>query len=174
MATPTSDVLARDSCMRPSVTTTAVTTTKDGSGCALMSMPLANPRVTAPFSAPEAAWAPGHRGIDLTAGEGDLIYSPDDGVVSFVGRVAGKNVLSVRHALVVSSFEPATSDLKVGDVVARGQRIGVVSVGSDHCDGRCLHWGLRARDGNRYVDPRIWTETGPIVLKPVISANQGG
>lgn len=139
-----------------------------------MLMPIPSAAVISTFDAPSSPWMSGHRGIDMAAAEGQTIVSPDDGTIGFSGRVAGKDVVTVvhgntaAHGNLVSSFEPARSDLNVGNRVTRGQAIGTVSRGSDHCDDRCLHWGLRTKDGDGYVDPLLWTASGDIVLKPVM------
>jgi len=75
-------------------------------------------------------------------------------------------VLSLRHADgVLSSVEPVTSELRAGDVVERGQPVGVVRAG--HCaDGpSCVHLGARV-DG-AYVSPLLFLGGGvPSVLLP--------
>jgi len=118
-------------------------------------------------SLPSPPWHAGHRGIDLDADVGDRVTSPAAGVVSFVGFVVDRPVVSVRlnHGL-VTSVEPVDSALSVGDVLARGQSIGTVASSIGHCaPGTCVHWGLRL-DGV-YVDPLDYLEGfGPVRLLP--------
>mgnify|MGYP002228165365 CR=1 FL=1 len=65
--------------------------------------------------AADQPWAPGHRGVDLVAEQGTVILSPQAGTVSFAGKVAGKDVVSVRHrGGVTSTFEPAVTESSVG------------------------------------------------------------
>ncbi|WP_244285858.1 M23 family metallopeptidase [Cryobacterium zongtaii] len=106
--------------------------------------PVGPPRELArPFEAPASRYAAGHRGIDLVAGEGHPVRSPADGVVTFVGRVVDRPVLSIQHGEgLVSSFEPVSATVSEGDRVLAGQVVGVVATGS-HCTARCVHFGVR-------------------------------
>jgi murein DD-endopeptidase MepM/ murein hydrolase activator NlpD len=130
------------------------------------SWPVAPPHpVVRAFTAPEHAWSPGHRGIDVGTSTGSAVTAPDDGVVHFSGVVVDRPVLSLRHADgVLSSFEPVTSELSAGDPVLRGQTVGTVQAG--HCpDVECLHLGARI-DGE-YVSPLMMLGLGrPSVLLP--------
>ncbi len=77
--------------------------------------PVDDPQVEQQFERPINPWAPGHRGVDLVAEQGTVILSPQAGTVSFAGKVAGKDVVSVRHrGGVTSTFEPAVTELSVG------------------------------------------------------------
>jgi murein DD-endopeptidase MepM/ murein hydrolase activator NlpD len=117
------------------------------------------------FVAPEHAWSPGHRGIDLASPAGAPVAAPDDGVVHFAGVVVDRPVLSMRHSDgVLSSLEPVVSDLAAGDPVVRGQVVGAVQPG--HCPGaECVHLGARV-DGE-YVSPLLMLGLGrPSVLLP--------
>ena len=122
--------------------------------------------VLRPFVAPEHAWSPGHRGIDVGAAVDAVVLAPDDGVVHFSGVVVDRPVLSLRHGDgVLSSVEPVASELARGDVVERGQPIGVLRPG--HCaEGpSCLHLGARI-DG-AYVSPLLFLGGGePSILLP--------
>ena len=115
----------------------------------------------------DLAWRNGnHRGVDLVAEQGTVILSPQAGTVSFAGKVAGKDVVSVRHrGGVTSTFEPAVTELSVGDTISRRQPVGIVEGSSDHCEDRCLHWGLK-RGTADYLDPQQYAGSRKIVLKP--------
>lgn len=145
------------------------------SGCrATMDWPLHTaagepPALLEPFRAPPEPWLAGHRGVDLQASPGDVIRAPADGMIAFSGRVGGKDVVSVRHGMFASTFEPAVSDLTVGAAVARGSPFATVSGHSDHCDGRCLHWGIKAGD-QTYRNPAELAGRHRIVIKAVRSA----
>ncbi|NMM98024.1 M23 family metallopeptidase [Bifidobacterium olomucense] len=129
--------------------------------------PVIPPQMVRKFERPLNPWSAGHRGIDLAAGSGASIVAPKAGVVSFVGSVAGKTVLSIRHrGGVTSTFEPAETELSVGQSVTRGQAIGVVAGNSDHCDDQCLHWGLK-RGADDYLDPESYASRRRIVVKPL-------
>ena len=106
--------------------------------------PVDDPQVEQQFERPINPWAPGHRG----------------------GKVAGKDVVSVRHrGGVTSTFEPAVTELSVGDTISRRQPVGIVEGSSDHCEDRCLHWGLK-RGTADYLDPQQYAGSRKIVLKP--------
>jgi len=119
------------------------------------------------FAAPASAWAPGHRGVDLAARPGQVVYAPADGVIAFAGIVAGKPVISISHgADLRTTYEPVTAVIAAGQSVARGTVIGHVAAGDEgggHCAGRCVHWG--ARLAGTYVDPLRLLRR--IVLKPM-------
>ncbi|QHT55391.1 peptidoglycan DD-metalloendopeptidase family protein [Cellulomonas sp. H30R-01] len=130
--------------------------------------PLAPPvAVTAPFEAPPAPWAAGHRGVDLRATPGTAVRAPAPGVVTFVGVVAGRGVVSVAHGDGLrSSVEPVSSVVEVGARVAAGDTVGTVSPDGGHCAATaCLHWGVRR--GDVYLDPVALVDGGPIVLLPM-------
>ncbi len=120
-------------------------------------------RISAPYSLPFGPYAAGHRGIDLPAAAPGLpVRSPVAGTVSFVGTVVDRPVVSVRVDLrTVVSLEPVESELRVGDPVARGTIMGVVTSGG-HCDTECLHLGVRV-DGE-YVNPLRFFRAKPVLL----------
>jgi murein DD-endopeptidase MepM/ murein hydrolase activator NlpD len=138
----------------------------DATPRAVWSWPVAPPHpVVRPFSAPEHAWSPGHRGIDIGAAPGTTVTAPDDGVVRFSGTVVDRAVLSITHADgVISSLEPVTSDLSAGEAVSRGATVGIVVAGHSS-DADAVHLGARL-DGE-YVSPLLMLGGGrPSVLLP--------
>jgi murein DD-endopeptidase MepM/ murein hydrolase activator NlpD len=101
------------------------------------------------------------------------VTAPADGIVRFVGAVAGRPVVTLDHGGgVLSSYEPVAANvstsgpaLMVGATVRAGEPIGVVSAGG-HCEGRCLHVGIRI-DG-AYVSPLLFFDRVPrAVLLPL-------
>ncbi|MET0989172.1 MAG: peptidoglycan DD-metalloendopeptidase family protein [Glaciihabitans sp.] len=130
------------------------------------------------YRAPATRYSAGHRGIDVR-GEGPVV-APADGVVHFVGFVVDRPILSITHdGGLVSSFEPVTSDLAVGNIVRRGQPVGTVAAGgggaepagsegrtvTEHCGQRCLHLGVRLH--GEYLSPlALFGEIPPAVLLP--------
>lgn len=133
----------------------------------LLSAPVVPFSVERLASLPQKPWLAGHRGLDLDANIGAPVTSPATGVVSYVGFVVDRPVLSIRHDQgLVSSFEPIDSTAVVGDIVARGEAIGTVAEAPHHCArSACLHWGLRL--SGEYVDPLDYLEGfGPIRLLP--------
>jgi len=104
-----------------------------------------------PYIAPATEYGPGHRGVDLAAGE--ELLAPADGVVHFAGTVVDRGVLSIDHGGgVISSYEPVTTSLAAGDVVHRGDVIGTVEPG--HCVELCVHLGVRLN--GQYVSPLLY------------------
>ncbi|WP_298226347.1 peptidoglycan DD-metalloendopeptidase family protein [Gryllotalpicola sp.] len=118
---------------------------------AVWNWPLAPSAVIAPFLAPESPYAAGHRGIDLVAADGDQISAPADGRIVFAGVVVDRPVVTL---LVTTGelveFEPVTASVPLGAAVSRGANLGRLAAGG-HCDGRCLHVGVRIDGG--YVSP---------------------
>lgn len=114
--------------------------------------PLEPPRhIVQDFRAPRTQYSAGHRGVDLASSPGSVVRAVDDGVVSFAGVVVDRGVIAIDHGGgLVSSVEPVSPTVSIGDPVSRGQPIGVVATGG-HCSAVCLHLGAR-RDG-RYLSP---------------------
>lgn len=138
----------------------------DAAPAPLVLSPPVSPLIVARLaSLPAPPWRAGHRGIDLDANVGDRVTAPAAGVVSFVGFVVDRPVVSVRHdGGLVTSLEPVDSALSAGDVVARGQTVGTVADDRGHCaPWTCVHWGLRLN--GVYVDPLDYLDGyGPIRL----------
>lgn len=124
-----------------------------------------------PAEIPSQNWNRGHRGVDLPAQEDDLLVAPDDGIITFAGSVAGKNVVTLElieksyGEPIHVSFEPATTTLKTGDFLARGDPFALASGGSDHCGTTCVHVGVRINKA--YCDPLIFLLHRGVRLKPV-------
>lgn len=115
---------------------------------------------------PAKNWQKGHRGVDLPVGDGGRLVSPADGRIAFAGKVAGKDVMTIRtDEGLLASLEPATTDLRPPMAVRRGQEIGTPSGVSDHCGSGCVHLGVREAD--RYIDPSLLLFGRTIRLKPV-------
>lgn len=117
----------------------------------LWSWPVAAPHpIARPYLAPATPYASGHRGVDIAAPAGAVVFAPDAGVVRFAGFVVDRPVLSIDHGGgVISSYEPVATRLVAGDTVRRSDAIGVLEPG--HCSSPCLHLGVRV-DGE-YVSP---------------------
>jgi murein DD-endopeptidase MepM/ murein hydrolase activator NlpD len=119
------------------------------------------------FEAPPAPWSAGHRGVDLAVAVATVVTAPAGGVVTFAGPVAGRGVVTVRHDDgLLSSLEPLTASVRVGDRVSAAEPLGTLTAG-DHCPpASCLHWGVRTAP-DAYVDPLVLvTPAGPVVLLP--------
>ncbi|KGN36756.1 murein hydrolase activator EnvC family protein [Knoellia subterranea] len=123
------------------------------------------PTVLARFVRPRETWGAGHRGIDLSASQGQEVRSVDAGTVTHVGVIAGRGTVSVTHASGLrSTYEPVDANVSSGDVVVEGQPIGRV-LGRTHCGGACLHLG--ALDGEAYLDPRPLLGGTRVILLPL-------
>lgn len=102
-----------------------------------------------PYEAPAHRYAPGHRGVDIAADE--LVRAPADGHIAFAGPVGGRSLVTIDHGNgLVSTLEPVTTELVIGDVVARGDLVGRVSP-AGHVGAHTLHFGVRL-DGE-YINP---------------------
>ncbi|MEE0941073.1 MAG: M23 family metallopeptidase [Bifidobacteriaceae bacterium] len=124
------------------------------------------PLIVRDFENPPQPWLPGHRGVDLETKPGTAIYAPCDGIVSFAGKVAGKDVMSIKHQGMTSTFEPALTTLKPGDEVTAGQQIATADGMSDHCADSCLHWGVKTGE-KTYINPVSLVKFRHITLKRI-------
>lgn len=130
----------------------------------------ADPPLGETFDNPPEPWLPGHRGVDILAQTGTELLAPSDGRIAFAGSVAGKSVVTIIHADDLSTtYEPARTWLPVGRAVEEGTPFATLEGHSDHCDGTCLHWGLRRNRGAamHYLDPVRQVHRQRIVLKPL-------
>jgi murein DD-endopeptidase MepM/ murein hydrolase activator NlpD len=94
-----------------------------------------------------------HYGLDLDAAPGTPVLAANDGVVVMArdNYYAGLTVLVWHGADVYSAyFHLSRADVKVGEAVARGARVGL-SGASGRATGPHLHWGIKV--GGRWVDP---------------------
>jgi murein DD-endopeptidase MepM/ murein hydrolase activator NlpD len=136
-----------------------------GSGFVL---PLTGPAsVVTPFRPPAQRWGRGHRGVDLAAAAGTQIRVSGAGVVVFAGKLAGRNVVSVRHSESLrTTYEPVRPLVRVGEQVSVGQPIGVLETGHETCwPGTCLHWGARI-GADHYLDPMSLLTGWRVRLRP--------
>lgn len=108
---------------------------------------------------PATPYGRGHRGVDLAGAAGVPVRTIAEGTVTFAGQVAGRGVVAVDlkgtgDPPVRTTYEPVTAQVRKGDEVRAGQRLGVLQPPGGHCGGAsCLHWG--ARIGEEYLDPRL-------------------
>ena len=114
--------------------------------------PVSPPSIVRGFEPPVSAFGPGHRGVDYAAVLGQPVRSPLAGVVTFVGRINDRSVVTVTSGGMQLSMEPVLATVRIGDVIAAGEVIGNVGPGG-HCALRCVHLGIRI-DG-AYVDPSM-------------------
>ena len=118
------------------------------------SWPVAPPfSLSRDYIAPAHAYAPGHRGIDITVRGEASVRAPDDGVVAFAGYVVDRRVVTIDHGDgVVSTLEPVEATVAAGERVERYEVVGMLSVGG-HAAAGSLHLG--ARLNGEYVNPLV-------------------
>jgi hypothetical protein len=115
------------------------------------------------YSLPASKYGAGHRGIDLFVQTNQELTAPFDSVVSFVGKVVDRNLITLSSLTgYKASFEPVCSDLVVGDFVSEGEVFGWQCDADDdyedHCKN-CVHFSVRSEYG--YLNPllfvgRLW------------------
>lgn len=127
--------------------------------------PIAPPvSVTGAFVEPADAYSAGHRGIDVAAVTGTVVLSPADGEVAFVGVVVDRPLITIDHGGgYVSTLEPVTSSLTVGDAVVQGDAVGTVGTGG-HTPNGSVHWGVRLNA--KYISPAtlLGNRSRPVLL----------
>jgi len=125
------------------------------------------PSIQRRFVQPRDQWSRGHRGVDLLASAGQPVLSAGEGIVAFSGVIAGRGVVTVRHAAGLrTTYEPVDRRLKPGARVHRGTPIGVISPAAGHCVPlTCLHWG--AISAATYRDPLLLLGIGRPILLPL-------
>lgn len=127
------------------------------------------PEVVKGFDPPAVTWGAGHRGVDLRGYVGQPVRAALGGTISYAGILAGRGVVVVDHGGRRTTYEPVDVEVSVGDVVARGGRLGTLAPTPGHCAPLyCLHWGLihTTFTGDEYVDPLTLVGGGPVRLVP--------
>jgi hypothetical protein len=104
---------------------------------------------------------------------GQVVGAVDAGVVTHVGRIAGRGTVTVLHATGVrSTYEPVDATVAVGAAVAVGTPLGQLAASGSHCEPACLHLG--AVRGEVYLDPLVLLVGGRRVrLLPLGQAPDG-
>ncbi|GJF11071.1 hypothetical protein NGTWS0302_06840 [Mycolicibacterium cyprinidarum] len=123
------------------------------------------------FDAPSPNWLRGHRGVDLAASPGQLVYAAGSGTVVFAGQLAGRPLVSIAHpGGLRTTYEPVRPVVRPGQVVNSQSVIGELTPGHPGCAApACLHWGAMWGSAARadYIDPLGLVASTPIRLKPV-------
>ncbi|MFE5617955.1 peptidoglycan DD-metalloendopeptidase family protein [Streptomyces sp. NPDC056524] len=132
-------------------------------------------------------WSLGyHTGLDLEAPVGTAIYAPADGKIVKAGSGgAYGNETHIQHAngVITQYAHQSRFDVKVGDQVKRGDRIGAVGM-TGNTSGPHLHWEVRVPgvdnpfvggqdNGPGMVDPEAWLD-GKISASPDYGGVPGG
>lgn len=123
--------------------------------------------IVTPFRPAATPYGPGHRGVDLAAEAGSTVLAAADGVVVYAGRLVDRGVISIEHGGGLrTTYEPVRAGVSAGDVVRRGDPVGVVEVGHGPCAPvACLHLGARMPD-RVYLDPLALFGPWHVRLKP--------
>ncbi len=118
------------------------------------------------FDPPDSPYGAGHRGIDIAVAPGTPIVAPESGTVTFSGRVGGWLFITIDHGAGLSSTYSwiASSVVRKGDVVTRGQPIG--TTGSGHPGSLIPHLHLGVKLDGAYVDPLEFL--GPLGVQDLI------
>lgn len=130
------------------------------------------------FEPPPDPYGPGHRGIDIAVPFGTTIVAAQDGTVAFAGWVGGSQFISIDHRDGVRTTYSWISAVSVrkGEVVSRGQPIGLSGQGDPGSITPHLHFG--ARIGSTYIDPMLLLEPGLVAglihLAPLAGQNHAG
>lgn len=117
-------------------------------------------RITGHFGAQRIyAGVPGapHAGVDLASGTGTPVVSPAEGVVILAAAspfTLEGNLVMIDHGMGLNSafLHLSRVDVKLGDVVRQGQRIGAVGK-TGRASGPHLHWGMKWNDER--IDPAM-------------------
>ncbi len=105
-----------------------------------------------------------HSGVDVARPSGTPVIAPADGVVVLAAHqdftLEGK-LLMLDHGMTLNSafLHLSRIDVKVGDVVRRGQTIGAVGT-TGRSTGPHLHWGMKW--GNSRIDPLLVAGSMPV------------
>jgi len=107
-----------------------------------------------------------HSGVDVARPTGTTVLAPADGVVILAApssfTLEGR-LLMLDHGMGLNSafLHLSRIDVKVGDVVRRGQTIGAVGA-TGRATGPHLHWGMRWR--NAKIDPLLIAGSMPVTV----------
>ena len=105
-----------------------------------------------------------HSGVDVARPTGTPIIAPADGVVTLAAQqpfmLEGK-LLMLDHGMGLNSafLHLSRIDVKIGDVVRRGQTIGAIGT-TGRSTGPHLHWGMKW--GQARIDPLLIAGSMPV------------
>ncbi|EQB30792.1 M23 family metallopeptidase [Sphingobium ummariense] len=98
-----------------------------------------------------------HGGVDVAGATGEPVVAPADGVVILAADhpfTLEGNLLMIDHGHGLNSafLHLSRIDVKVGDTVAQGQRIGAIGA-TGRATGPHLHWGMKWNEAR--IDPML-------------------
>jgi murein DD-endopeptidase MepM/ murein hydrolase activator NlpD len=98
-----------------------------------------------------------HSGVDVARPAGTPIVAPADGVVILAAAAPFTlegNLLMIDHGMGLNSafLHLSRIDVKVGDRVVQGQRLGAIGA-TGRATGPHLHWGMKWNDAR--IDPQL-------------------
>lgn len=126
------------------------------------------PTVVRGFEPPSSAYGAGHRGLDLLGRSAQPVDAALAGRVAFAGQLAGRGVVVVDHGTTRTTYEPVTPGVQVGDLVAAGGQVGVLTTVLSHCwPQACLHLGWIRNADDAYLDPMGLFGAGEVRLLPL-------
>lgn len=101
--------------------------------------------VVDPFRLPNGVYRAGNRGLEYGTTGGEPVYAPAPGLVRFVGRVAGRGVLTIEHpdGRLGSLTGMQSVLVRPGQLLLGGELVGRA--------GPRLHFGVR--EHGVYLDP---------------------
>jgi murein DD-endopeptidase MepM/ murein hydrolase activator NlpD len=115
--------------------------------------PVTGFRLIAPYVQPADPYSAGHRGLDLEPVDPGAVSAPAPGVVAFAGIVADRALVTIDHGDgLVTTLEPVTPRVEVGEAVARGEVVGDLGFGG-HTPAGALHFGVRSE--GEYINPLV-------------------
>lgn len=106
-----------------------------------------------------------HSGVDVAQPSGTPVMAPADGVVILEADhpfTLEGNLLMIDHGMGLNSafLHLSRIDVRVGQKVRRGQRIGTIGM-TGRATGPHLHWGMKWRDSR--IDPLLLAGPMPVV-----------
>jgi murein DD-endopeptidase MepM/ murein hydrolase activator NlpD len=124
------------------------------------------PEIVRRFDPPDSPWGVGHRGVDLAGRPGQVVRSSLFGRVTYAAALAGRGVVVVDHGATRTTYEPVRAEVRLGQTVSAGDRLGRLELTGSHClPGACLHWGWIS--GEEYLDPLRLIGAAPVRLLPL-------
>ncbi len=117
-------------------------------------IPLFDQSIQEQFLGQVSKYGAGHRGVDFHLAPYEVISAPAQGTLAFSGKVVNRNVVTLRTAAHLASFEPACTEFELGEQIEAGEPFAYHCPPEGeyeyHCQD-CVHFS--ARDENGYLSP---------------------